>query len=131
MELFERVRYLRKEKLQLTQSEFAEKLGVKRDVINNIENNRLKRPELQEPVYRLICKEFGVNEDWLRTGTGGDENIFVPENMKKYLNIGKSARNPNEFREFLSRLIELLPDEYCDYLYAEFKRFYEEHEKTE
>lgn len=113
----------------MTQSEFAEKLGIKRDVINNIENNRLKKPELQEPIYRLICKEFGINEDWLRTGAGGDKNMYIPDNMKKYLNIGMAARNPHEFREFLSHVVELLPDEYCDYLYDEFKKFSVEYEK--
>ena len=112
----------------MTQSEFGEKLGVKRDVINNIENNRLKKPENQEPIYRLICEKFNVNEDWLRTGAGGDENIFIPEDARKYVNIGKAARTPNEFRNFLSQIVASLPNEYCDYLYNEFKRFSEEYE---
>ena len=43
MELHERVRYLRKDILKQTQSEFAAALGTSRDAINNIEGNRLKR----------------------------------------------------------------------------------------
>jgi transcriptional regulator with XRE-family HTH domain len=54
----------------MTQTEFGEALGVKRDVINNIENNRLKNPEKQEPIYRLMCEKFNVSEEWLRTGEG-------------------------------------------------------------
>ena len=75
MEMFERIKILRTEHLHITQSEFGEALGVKRDVINNIENNRLKNPEKQEPIYRLICEKFNVNGEWLRTGNG---EMFVP-----------------------------------------------------
>lgn len=59
----------------MTQTEFGEALGVKRDVINNIENNRLKNPEKQEPIYRLMCEKFNVSEEWLRTGKG---EMFIP-----------------------------------------------------
>lgn len=75
MEMFERIKLLRTEQLHMTQTEFGEALGVKRDVINNIENNRLKNPEKQEPIYRLMCEKFNVNEEWLRTGNG---EMFIP-----------------------------------------------------
>lgn len=70
MEMYERIKLLRTEQLHMTQTEFGEALGVKRDVINNIENNRLKNPEKQEPIYRLMCEKFNVSEEWLRTGEG-------------------------------------------------------------
>jgi len=75
LELHDRIKYLRTKKFEMTQTEFGNALGVKRDVINNIENNRLKRPENQEPIYRLICEKFNVRENWLRNGEGG---IFNP-----------------------------------------------------
>lgn len=75
MEMFERIKLLRTEQLHMTQTEFGEALGVKRDVINNIENNRLKNPEKQEPIYRLMCEKFNVSEKWLRTGKG---EMFIP-----------------------------------------------------
>lgn len=70
MEIYERIRYLRKNELGLSQTDFGKKLGVNRDVINNIENDRLKRPDQKEPLYKLICKEFHVSYDWLVNGTG-------------------------------------------------------------
>ena len=70
MEMYDRIKLLRTEELHMTQTEFGEALGVKRDVINNIENNRLKNPEKQEPIYRLMCEKFNVSEEWLRTGEG-------------------------------------------------------------
>ena len=70
MELYERVRYLRKDILKQTQSEFAAALGTSRDAINNLEGNRLKRPDQKEPLLRLMCEKFTVKETWLITGDG-------------------------------------------------------------
>lgn len=70
MTIAERIKLLRKEILKLSQEAFGEELGVKRDVINNIEGNRLKRPEQKEPLYKLICQKFKVSYDWLMTGEG-------------------------------------------------------------
>ncbi|EEG52894.1 helix-turn-helix domain-containing protein [Enterocloster asparagiformis] len=77
MEIHERIQHVRKS-LDLSRRAFGEKLGVSGDVINNIENNRLKRPDQKEPIYRLICKKFNVSEEWLRTGTG-DMFLKIPE----------------------------------------------------
>lgn len=70
MEIYERIRELRKDYLHLSQEKFGERLGVTRDVIKNIELNLLKRPEQKEPIIKLICKEFDINEKWLREGVG-------------------------------------------------------------
>ena len=74
METFERIRELRTNHLKMSQTAFGEHLGVNRDVINNIENNRLSRPEQKLSLYKLICSEFNVNEEWLLNGT---EPMFV------------------------------------------------------
>ncbi|MCB5652899.1 helix-turn-helix domain-containing protein [Mediterraneibacter gnavus] len=74
MIIYERIKELRKE-LGLNQEEFGERLGVSRSVIANIEYDRLKRPDQKESLYKLICKEFNVSEEWLRTGNG---EMFVP-----------------------------------------------------
>lgn len=62
----ERLKELRK-KLGLTQQEFAERLGIKRNAVTNYE---VGRNEPADMVVSLICREFGVNEEWLRTGDG-------------------------------------------------------------
>lgn len=79
MEIYERVKDLRKNILHLTQTEFGEKLGVSRSVIKNIELNVLARPDQKEPLYKLICKEFHVNYDWLINGTGEPFSENLPE----------------------------------------------------
>ena len=67
----ERLKMLRKA-LGLTQEEFAQRIGVKRGAIANYE---IGRNVPVDAVYSLICKEFGVNPDWLRTGEG---DMFAP-----------------------------------------------------
>ena len=84
MTVAERIKLLRKEILKLSQEAFGEELGVKRDVINNIEGNRLKRPEQKEPLYKLICQKFKVSYDWLMTGEG-DMFENLPETVLEEL----------------------------------------------
>lgn len=61
-----RIRELRK-RLGLTQKEFADRLGIKPTAIANYEGGRNVPIDA---VISLICREFGVNETWLRTGEG-------------------------------------------------------------
>lgn len=70
MEVYDRIRELRKQYLHLSQEAFAERLGVSRSVIKNIELNALARPEQKLSLIKLMCKEFSVNEDWLLYGKG-------------------------------------------------------------
>ena len=44
MEIYERIRELRKKHLKMSMEFFGKRLGVSRDTINNIELNRLARP---------------------------------------------------------------------------------------
>lgn len=59
---------------RLSQTAFGERLGVSRDVISNLENNRV---EISGVTAKAICKEFRVSEEWLQTGNG---KMFVDEN---------------------------------------------------
>ena len=70
----ERIEILRKD-LSMSRRVFGERLGGSESVIVNIEYDRLKRPDQKESLYKLICKEFNVNEEWLRTGNG---EMFIP-----------------------------------------------------
>lgn len=53
MEMHERIKELRKNHLHLSQTEFGEKLGVSRSVINNIERNALARPDQKLSLIKL------------------------------------------------------------------------------
>lgn len=72
--MHERIKELRKT-LGLTQQEFADKIGIKRNTVATYESGR---NEPIDAVVSLICREFNVNEKWLRTGEG-EMFIEVPE----------------------------------------------------
>lgn len=69
----ERIRNLRKT-LGLTMEKFGKHLGVGKTAISNIENGNRN---VTDQMFKLICREFNVNENWLRNGTG--EMFIIPE----------------------------------------------------
>jgi len=62
----DQIKALRKT-LDLTQQAFCERIGIKRNTIAKYETGR---GEPIDAVVSLICREFGVSEEWLRTGNG-------------------------------------------------------------
>ena len=70
----DRIRALRKA-LDMTQKEFAEKIGLKR---NSVASYEIGKNHPMDTVIKSICREFNVNEDWLRTGEG-EMFIQLPE----------------------------------------------------
>ena len=77
----QRIKKLRRA-LDLTQQEFADKIGMKRNTVANYETDR---NEPSNSVISLICREFNVSETWLRTGEG---EMFIqkkPQPLDKLL----------------------------------------------
>lgn len=68
----------------LSQREFGERLGVSRDVISNIEYNRVEPKDL---LISHICKVYGVNEKWLRTGKGNMQELVSPDRLIAALEV--------------------------------------------
>ena len=73
-----RIKEIRKS-LELSQTAFGEKIGISRDSIANIEGNRM---EIKDVVIKAICREFSVNENWLRTGSG---EMFIKKSKDEEL----------------------------------------------
>lgn len=59
---------------KLTQQEFADKIGIKRNTVALYETGK---SGISDAVVKLICREFNVSESWLRTGEG--EMYDLPE----------------------------------------------------
>ena len=105
----ERIKRLRS-KLEMTQQEFADRLGIKRGTLANYE---IGRNEPIDAVISLMCKEFHVNEIWLRTGEGGDDNMFtkVSKEDRYSINLGKLSRTENQMaRNMLNAIAEADPE---------------------
>lgn len=97
----ERLKALRL-KLNLTQSAFASRIGTTQNVVANYEIGR-RNPS--SSALNNICKEFNVNETWLRTGEGEmfvsrDRSEAIAQEVSRFM-----ANHPDSFRE---RLISLL-----------------------
>ena len=63
----DRLFWLRKSELKLSREKFGERVGMSGSEIRNIEDGVTRLKENKIP---LICREFNVNEVWLRTGEG-------------------------------------------------------------
>lgn len=80
--LRERIKELR-ERLGLTQQKFSDRIGLKRQTIAAYEMGKI---EPSDSTLLLLCKEFNVNEEWLRTGKG---EIFLPESNDELKALAK------------------------------------------
>lgn len=108
----ERLKKLRKT-LDLTQQEFADKVGTPRDNIGGYETGR-RNPS--DAVISLICKtnfppKGKVNENWLRTGEGGDDNMFIEAPRDEQISnfVGELLKGEEDSfkRRFISMLAAL------------------------
>ena len=79
-----RIRELRKI-LNLTMEKFGGRLGVGKTAISKIEKGD---NSLTDQMFKSICREFNVNEEWLRSGYGDMFNPSPPDELenlaKKY-----------------------------------------------
>lgn len=100
----ERIKKLRKA-LDLTQQKFADRLGMKQNTIATYE---MGRATPSDPTIKSICREFNVNEDWLRTGEGGDAAMFVKQTKEDELKAAVNKLLSGETSEFKSRLVNVL-----------------------
>ncbi len=101
MEMKDRIKELRKA-LGLTQQEFAERIGSVQNTITGYETGR-RIPSNQ--VITLICKEFNVSEEWLRTGNG---EMFIQLSRDEEIAdfVGKLLSTESD--DFKHRLIGIL-----------------------
>ena len=103
----ERFKKVRKT-LGLTQSEFGKSLGISNTAISKIEKGE---NNVSESNIISICREFGVNEEWLRTGVGGENNMFIKLSAydKAYNRFGYVMENASASKKAaLTMLLELV-----------------------
>ena len=106
----ERVKEVRKFK-DMTMEKFGDQLGVTRTAISNIEKGYRG---LTEQMLRAICREFNVNEEWLRTGEGEmslklSEDEEIADLVSDVLEDGKSNPFYGSILEIVRTYNELSP----------------------
>lgn len=104
MSVGERIKEVRREK-GLTQEKFAERIGLRQNTIALIESGRRNT---SRQTLQVISREYGLNIEWLKTGTGAKyaeiDNVFeslqkrydlTPEEvtlLKKHLSLPREVR---------------------------------------
>lgn len=97
----DRIKKIRKE-LDLTQQEFADRIGIKRGGVANYE---IGRNEPTDSVISLICREFNVNEQWLRDGTG---EMFIEQTRDEQIASFVGSIQASADDSFKKRFISML-----------------------
>lgn len=103
----ERIKQLRV-KSELTQMQFAEKIGLSRNYIAMIE---MGAREPSDRTISDICRVFGVSEAWLRDGT---EPMYVARSANEELAIlvnDLMSDADDSFRKRFISLMLMLPSE--------------------
>ena len=100
----DRIKKIRKE-LDLTQQKFAEKIGVKQNTVAQYE---MGRNIPIDSVISLICREFNVNEQWLRDGAG---EMFIErtrdEQIASFVGSIQASADDSFKKRFISMLSAL------------------------
>lgn len=109
MTIGERVKELRKQ-VNLTQQAFADRLNLKRNTVGSYEVNVV---EPSDRTISDICREFNVNETWLRTGEGEMFNqITRSEKIAAFLGDITENDDDDFKRRFVEMLAELEPEDW-------------------
>ena len=98
----ERIKDIRKV-LRLTQTAFAERIAVRQQTIAMIE---AKKSNPSDQLINSICREFRVNEAWLRTGDG---DMFVPSPSSVVDRLAETYHLCPEAVAMVEKFVELEP----------------------
>lgn len=103
----ERIKRLRLE-LGLTQAQFGEKIKLSQNFVWMIEKGT-RAPS--DRTISDICREFGVNEAWLRTGVGEPHRQRGREEELMALTRTLFADRPDSFRtRLITALLRIEPE---------------------
>lgn len=101
-----RIKEIRKS-LNMTQTEFAEATGKTRDSISNLE---LGRVSPDKTFIELVCRKFGVDEIWLRTGEGKPFSE-TPADDRITASLAAAASHSETPKQRILRSLAKLPDD--------------------
>lgn len=105
----DRIKELRKE-LGLSGEKFGERIGVKKAAISKIESGVVG---LSDSNILAICREFNVNEDWLRYGTGEMfKDMTLDEEIISFIGEIQWDASSTFKKRFISAIAKLSDEEW-------------------
>lgn len=104
MAISDNIKKIRTDK-KLTQQEFADRIGVKRNTVATYE---MGRSMPTNAARQLICREFGIRREWLETGEGemyaNNDNQGIIQQLLREIDLDEKSR------EFLKNFLRLNPE---------------------
>ena len=122
----ERIKHLRKDVLNISQEEFGKKIGMTKGAISQFEKGSYAPTD---QTIMLICREFHVSEDWLRTGEG---EMFQALNRHEHLaSLTQKilADKPDSFRNRLITVLDGLSESEWEFLEQKARELFAEQKK--
>ena len=121
MTIGERISLLRRS-LNLNQDEFGKRINVTRSAVSNYEKGLRN---VMDRVISDICREFYVNEDWLRNGVGEmfreDDTFSLDDYLTQKNCTEKDTVLIKAFINTYMKFPEEFRDSFIDNLINEFK----------
>jgi len=96
----ERINLIRK-KSNLSMQAFGQRLEMSSSNISRLEKGQI---DVSERNIKLICSEFDINEEWLRTGKG-EMYLVLKTHEELGVELGKLLRERGEYTEFKQKMI--------------------------
>ena len=121
-EIADRIKAVRKA-LGLTQDEFSSRIAIKRNTLAVIETQKRATSEL---VIKSICREFGVNLDYL---LHGEEPMFAPKDVAALDKIEQYLTGDNPFVKSVFMELASLSDQEWEVMYSFMKKVVENTQK--
>lgn len=89
--------------LNLSMEKFGSRIGVSRSGISKMESGN---SGMSEQTIISICREFGVDEEWLRTGKG---DMFVELDRDEEITVWASKITRSDFdKQFVPEFVHML-----------------------
>jgi len=125
-----RIKKLRNEN-DMTQEEFSKRINISRSNLAGIETGKVG---ITDRIINDICREFNINDIWLRTGKGNmKKDLSIEEEtygrFGKIMEVGSPIKK--NMATMLLKIVETLPDEQWESIYEEFKACIDRVERAE
>ena len=87
----QRIKLIRTE-LNISQNEFSKKIFISQSSLGEIETGVRK---VNDRIIQLICSEFNVNKNWIKTGQGNMFDVEKPDiKLSHLIEIYKQLEKP-------------------------------------
>lgn len=120
----ERIREIRKS-ISINMEKFGRIIGVSTQSVSKLESG-INNPSKQ--TILAICREFGINEEWLRSGQGDMKAVLSREEAIADIMNKILVEEPKSFRMTLINHLSHMSSEQLELLEKMVRELYEEQE---